>query len=486
MTEFLPDDDLTSYTKLLEMAHINWNPARVAELQELIASGKSYSEIASQMGITVGHLEKVIGKYKLHGKKAGFELTDDQIAEIKRLYDAGRTIMDISNVMGLSRSGVNYALEKFYSTRQKNKSGGWTPHKINQLKKLYDGGKSIGEISSIMGTTFGIIEKGLDRFIPGWKVKRGGLQEDSALELYIELLEMARGKLWTSAEITQLKALKDQGLTPQQIADRMGISKGRVKGGLDKYYSDRAKRKAWTPEEITQLKALRDQGLSYEEIAQRMGISTDRVDGGLDKYYSDRAKLKQKEWTSEEITQLKALKDQGLTPRQIAQQMGRTEQSINVALYKYYSDRAKLKQKEWTPEEITQLKALKDQGLTPQQIADRMGISKDRVNRGLHKYYPARKKDISRRPKGITMDKAKDMVEMYRNGLSLTHLSKVYSITVGNIIQWIKKYCRINSINLQQLQAEHKANKDIIHRQAGKQYGPIDEDLSEYLRLLQG
>ena len=287
------------------------------------------------------------------------------------------------------------------------------------------------------------------------------MQMNKDLEVYLDLLEMAGGPLWTPDEITRLKALSDEGLSYREIAQEMGISLTRVNHGLEKYYPDRKKQNQidWTPDEITQLKALSDEGLSYQEIAQRMGISLARV---------------------------------------------------NHALVRYYPDREK--QKEWTPDEITRLKTLKDQGLTAPQIAQQMGISLARVSDGLFKYYSDREKDITNAPKGITMNNAKDMVGMYRNGTTLTHLSQVYSITISNIAAWIKKYCQNNNIDLQQVRDEHKANKAIIRRQAtksitrpgepgnlrskgpgsrhmagytGKQYTRIDEDLEIYLDLLE-
>ena len=83
-------------------------------------------------------------------------------------------------------------------------------------------------------------------------------------------------RVWTHDKVERLKTLYTAGKTQQAIADEIGMSKTAInaeihilqeKGELSKTKNQRP----WTDAEITELRRLRDKGLSYDECGKRLG-----------------------------------------------------------------------------------------------------------------------------------------------------------------------------------------------------------------------
>jgi biotin operon repressor len=83
-------------------------------------------------------------------------------------------------------------------------------------------------------------------------------------------------RVWTTEKVERLKSLYVSGNTQQAIADAIGMSKTAVnaeihvlqeKGELIKTRDSRP----WTDAEVTELRRLRDKGLSFDECGKRLG-----------------------------------------------------------------------------------------------------------------------------------------------------------------------------------------------------------------------
>ena len=83
-------------------------------------------------------------------------------------------------------------------------------------------------------------------------------------------------RVWTTDKVERLKTLYTAGKTQQAIADAIGMSKTAVnaeihvlqeKGELSKTRDSRP----WTDAEITELRRLRNKGLSFDECGKRLG-----------------------------------------------------------------------------------------------------------------------------------------------------------------------------------------------------------------------
>ena len=83
-------------------------------------------------------------------------------------------------------------------------------------------------------------------------------------------------RVWTQDRVERLKSLYTAGKTQQAIADEIGMSKTAInaeihvlqeKGELPKTKSQRP----WTNAEVTELRRLRNKGLSFDECGKRLG-----------------------------------------------------------------------------------------------------------------------------------------------------------------------------------------------------------------------
>lgn len=83
-------------------------------------------------------------------------------------------------------------------------------------------------------------------------------------------------RVWTTEKVERLKSLYTAGKTQQAIADEIGMSKTAInaeihilqeKGELVKTKNQRP----WTNAEVTELRRLRNKGLSFDECGKRLG-----------------------------------------------------------------------------------------------------------------------------------------------------------------------------------------------------------------------
>ena len=93
-------------------------------------------------------------------------------------------------------------------------------------------------------------------------------------------------RVWTTDKVERLKTLYTEGRTQQAIADAIGMSKTAVnaeihvlqeKGELSKTRGSRP----WTDAEITELRRLRNKGLSFDECGKRLGRNPASCSGVL-------------------------------------------------------------------------------------------------------------------------------------------------------------------------------------------------------------
>lgn len=93
-------------------------------------------------------------------------------------------------------------------------------------------------------------------------------------------------RVWTADKVERLKSLYAEGRTQQAIADAIGMSKTAVnaeihvlqeKGELPKTKNQRP----WTDAEVTELRRLRDKGLSFDECGKRLGRNAGSCSGVL-------------------------------------------------------------------------------------------------------------------------------------------------------------------------------------------------------------
>ena len=93
-------------------------------------------------------------------------------------------------------------------------------------------------------------------------------------------------RVWTTDKVERLKTLYTEGKTQQAIADAIGMSKTAVNAEIhvlqEKGEMPRTKnQRPWTDAEITELRRLRNKGLSFDACGKRLGRNPASCSGVL-------------------------------------------------------------------------------------------------------------------------------------------------------------------------------------------------------------
>ena len=171
---------------------------------------------------------------------------------------------------------------------------------------------------------------------------------------------------WTTGELTKLEEMLVAGADIEEIKAALpGRSLASIKSAVFQkmdpsmrklFNESKPARKlhSWTPEEEKELIELRSQGHSWAYIAKKLGRSEDSVstkfldyqkklerreevlgEDGPTLFNGSKPQRQQRRWTPEEETRLIQLRKQGHTWTYIAEQMGRTKDSIKHKFAEY-------------------------------------------------------------------------------------------------------------------------------------------------------
>ena len=172
---------------------------------------------------------------------------------------------------------------------------------------------------------------------------------------------------------------------------------------------------------------------SYDELAAELGINFAKVNYILNKYYPNRIDKQEKEvLTSELIQRVKELWNTGKhSAKEIAAELGTNDIKVQNILSKLYKDRpGKIESEKWSPELIQQVKDLWDSGITsPKQIAAELGISNQKVQNILLKHYKDRTGKLEQGE--VPRELMPSIVSMYKNGQSLSTIIKLLGINAS-------------------------------------------------------
>ncbi|KAH9844526.1 myb transcription factor [Teratosphaeria destructans] len=154
------------------------------------------------------------------------------------------------------------------------------------------------------------------------------------------LVGSAKLTRFTEAESRLISELKSQGCTSAEIAKKLpGRTKDTIRAHVDarRYVTlspDRVFRRKWTPTDDAQLVQMRTQGKTWEEIRETLGK---KCSAGIQRLRAikrdDLVGLKAtafhpRKWTAEEDLRLRAMREQGLTWKKIAEELGSSEASV--------------------------------------------------------------------------------------------------------------------------------------------------------------
>lgn len=141
-------------------------------------------------------------------KHRGEHWTQEEISQVKMLYEVGMRICDISMKLNRSESAITKKIKELYKPCRRID---WTDSEIEKLKDLHIKGLSYKDIAKELGKTQRSCQSKAVRI--GLKTKDCNVWEDKK-----------RIDFWTDSEIAQLKELVEIGLSAKEISEKLNRS----------------------------------------------------------------------------------------------------------------------------------------------------------------------------------------------------------------------------------------------------------------------
>ncbi|KAF2773903.1 hypothetical protein EJ03DRAFT_379700 [Teratosphaeria nubilosa] len=209
---------------------------------------------------------------------------------------------------------------------------------------------------------------------------------------------------WTGPELARLEQLCSSDLTSQKIASELGrplrdVLAAREKYGFEVKHGTAKPRLKWSAVRLSEVKSLLASGMPETEVASRLGLSMTalrqlRKRKGIP--YVKGEKRETRTWQPAEIEQVKKLKSEGKTVKEIAESMSRTQSGVWMILARIRMQGGKSagrtsssprSYRAWTEKDITTLRHLYfSKELPPDVIAGKMGRSEVSIKAFLTKY----------------------------------------------------------------------------------------------------
>ena len=195
---------------------------------------------------------------------------------------------------------------------------------------------------------------------------------------------MKRGKAWTAEEEERLIALREKGLSYEQITKYLP---GRTLETVRKRYPrltrdpsapEGDRRDLWTTEEGELLVDLRNAGTSWDEVAKffpkRNLQALKKMYYSLTRHPSAQEGVRRDAWTTEEAERLLSLREKGMSWSKMTELFpGRTPTALQAQYSRLKSDPSALKigsRVPWRVDEEQRLLELRKQGLSWEKIME--------------------------------------------------------------------------------------------------------------------
>lgn len=196
---------------------------QIADLKKLFDDGTPNSDIAKLLDITPTELKKALTLYYPDRVKKRVPRSDVDVEQLKQLVDQGKTHKEIADIMGLPSNVVMSLVKSRYKDRaRKFTPVKMTPERLQDIKDAYDLGYSLKEMGQLFNTSGAQIGNILTKYYPERKprlvhVAKAATQEDKA----------AAFELWNN------------GIGIRGIAKKIGVDADAIKNWLaDQYGQD--------------------------------------------------------------------------------------------------------------------------------------------------------------------------------------------------------------------------------------------------------
>ncbi|KAK5679315.1 hypothetical protein LTS10_008130 [Elasticomyces elasticus] len=205
-------------------------------------------------------------------------------------------------------------------------------------------------------------------------------------------LTRRKNRRWSDDERYEVARLRLEGVTQKKIAahlNRPYSSTTHVQATRPGDGSVSApkppKRRRWSLEDVTELRRLKDEGLTNATIAHRLTRSLPAVEQAMHKL-GILSRRYHKFWTPSDLAQLRSLRNTTLTNNEIAAKMNRSIGSIRRALYEFGLE-TRIRRK-FTPTELGLLHKLWSEGLSLSAIGVLLNRQATTIRRALVRYPP--------------------------------------------------------------------------------------------------
>ncbi|KAK5744524.1 hypothetical protein LTR17_001918 [Elasticomyces elasticus] len=205
-------------------------------------------------------------------------------------------------------------------------------------------------------------------------------------------LTRRKNRRWSDDERYEVARLRLEGVTQKKIAARLNrpySSTTHVPATRPGDGSVSApkppKRRRWSLEDITELRRLKDEGLTNATIAHRLTRSLPAIEQAMHKLGISSRRY-HKFWTPSDLAQLRSLRNTTLTNNEIAAKMNRGIGSIRRATYEFGLE-TRVRRK-FTPTELGLLHKLWSEGLSLSAIGVLLNREPTTIRRALVRYPP--------------------------------------------------------------------------------------------------
>ena len=284
----------------IEITREKTKSEKIAERREKVArlysEGKSAKKIAEELGVSYATIYQDIRLLREEGtlekstrkKRATIGRVAERRKELERLYNEGKSVLEIAEELGVSRDVIYQDIRLLIKEgmlgkrdRKKRATNAEVAERRKEAARLYNEGKSVPEIAEKFGVSRdviyqdirllikqGIIEK-TEKRRKSRKVKKGKISTGKKVAMTTSKRELHR----------KMEELQSEGNSYGEIADALNVSIVEVVEYLESLVSkvseDKSERQYL--DRKTRVKKLFDSGKTTKEIAEELKIPENLV-----------------------------------------------------------------------------------------------------------------------------------------------------------------------------------------------------------------
>ncbi|KAF2764828.1 hypothetical protein EJ03DRAFT_15354 [Teratosphaeria nubilosa] len=303
----------------------SWSEEECSRLLEMRKANHSWKAMLeyfpgrTPQGLTMKYYRLQAGLQHAKSRKERIPWTPEELKRRNALRAQGLSWPQISQQMpGRSMYAVKYAHRRPLKPRR-HTARRWTAAEVENLQGLVE--------------DFGFDWEEIARRMPGRTVA-------ALVAKHWSLAEPTNKSRFTEAESRLISDLKLLGLNWAEIAEKLpGKTKDIIRSHHDaKRYStispDRVFGHKWTVTEDAKLVQMRTQGRPWKEIAETLGVSCAAGNLRLRRMKRDdlinnkNNPFQPRKWSAEEDLRLRTMREQGLTWKKIAEELGGSQAAV--------------------------------------------------------------------------------------------------------------------------------------------------------------